>query len=98
MSSEAIVRNVVVTNCHGLHARPCLAIVNTVKGREASVTVRKGSEIADASNFHALMCFAATQGTELVISATGPEAEPVVNRLASLFADEFGISYPMSDA
>ena len=97
MSSEAIVRNVVVTNRHGLHARPCLAIVNTVKERDANVTVRKGSQIADASNFHALMCFAATQGTELVLSATGPEAESVINRLANLFTDEFGISYPVSD-
>ena len=78
-------------------ARPCLAIVNTVKRYKAKVTVHKGSEAADASNIHALMSLAATQGTELVLSATGPDAESVGTTLVNLFAGEFGISYPVSN-
>jgi len=47
----------------------------------------------DASSVLDLMTLAATQGTELVISATGPESTEVLETLARLFADEFGVAY-----
>ena len=94
MSTEAVVRTVVVTNRHGLHARPCLAIVNTVARHQASVTIQKDGEAMDASSVLALMSLGATQGTELVLSATGPDAAEALDTLAHLFLAEFGMSYP----
>ena len=84
---------VVVTNRDGLHARPSLAIVNTVGRYQANVTVQKGSQAGDASSVLDMMSLAATQGTELVLSATGPDAVEVLETLDRLFADEFGVSY-----
>ena len=86
-------RTVVVTNRHGLHARPCLAIVNTVGRHQAQVTVQKNSQSVDASSVLALMSLAANQGTELDILARGPEAAEVLEALDRLFADEFRIAY-----
>jgi phosphocarrier protein HPr len=86
-------RTVVVTNRHGLHARPCSAIVNTVGRHQANVTIQKSSQAVDASSVLDLMTLAATQGTELVISATGPEAAEALETLVRLFADEFGVAY-----
>jgi phosphotransferase system HPr (HPr) family protein len=57
------------------------------------VTIQKDTQTVDASSIHALMSLAAMQGTELVLTATGPEAAHVVDALAYLFATEFGISY-----
>ena len=93
MDSKALVRTVVVTNCHGLHVRPSSAIVDTVGRHKAQVTVRKGGETVDASSVLALLSLTATQGTELVLSARGPEAEEVLEALDDLFANEFGIAY-----
>ena len=86
-------RTVVVTNRDGLHARPCSAIVTAVGRYRANVTVQKGSQVVDASSVLDLMTLAATQGTELVISATGPEAAELMETLVRLFADEFGVAY-----
>ena len=86
-------RTVVVTNSDGLHARPCSAIVNTVGRYRANVTVQKANKVVDASSVLDLMTLAATQGTELVISATGPEAAEVLEALVRAFADEFGVAY-----
>ena len=86
-------RTVVVTNRNGLHARPCSTIVNAVGKHQANVTIQKGSQTADASSILDLMTLAATQGTELVISATGPETVEVMEALVRLFADEFGVAY-----
>jgi phosphocarrier protein HPr len=86
-------RTVVVTNRHGLHARPCSTIVNAVGRHRATVMVQKDNRTVDASSVLDLMTLAATQGTELVISATGPEATEVLETLVRLFADEFGVAY-----
>ena len=87
------VRTVVITNRDGLHARPCSAIVNTVGRYRAKATVQKGNQVVDASSVLDLLTLAATQGTELVISATGPEAAELMEALVRLFADEFGVAY-----
>ena len=90
-------RTVTVTNRHGLHARPCLAIVNTVARHNAKVTIQKDDEAVDASSIYALMALVAGQGTELILSATGPEAAEAVDALDYLFATEFGINYADAD-
>lgn len=86
-------RTVVVTNRDGLHARPCSAIVNTVGRYRADVTVQKGNQVADASSVLDLLTLAATQGTELAISVTGPEAAELMEALVRAFAGEFGVAY-----
>jgi phosphocarrier protein len=93
MNSEASRKTVLVSNAHGLHARPCLAIVNTIGRFQATVTVRKGDETADASSILGLMSLAAPQGTELGLLAEGPEAKEALEALVRLFANEFGIDY-----
>ena len=86
-------RTVVVVNRDGLHARPCLAIVNVVGRHQANVTIQKGSQVVDASSVLDLMTLAATRGTELVVSVTGSETAEVMEALVGLFADEFGVAY-----
>lgn len=84
-------RTIHITNPHGLHARPCLAIVNTVRRYHAQVTVRKNGQTADAASILDLMSLGATQGTELVLAAKGPDAQQALNALAHLLANEFDV-------
>lgn len=86
-------RTVVVNNRHGLHARPCSAIVDTVDRYRAQVTVQKDSQTANGASVLDLLGLAASQGTELKLAATGPDAMDVLEALVGLFAGEFGVSY-----
>ncbi len=85
MLTATCTRTVTVTNVDGLHARPCVAIVKTVSKHQAQVTIHKGSQSVDAGSILDLLSLGATQGTELVLAATGDEAEEALNAVAGLF-------------
>ena len=91
MVNDSAVRKVVVVNPAGLHARPSLAVVQAVRRFRSKVEVRTPRQSVDAGDILQLLGLGATQGTELLLSATGPDAEEVVNHLAELFADGFGL-------
>ena len=90
---EPSTRNVTVTNPHGLHARPSLGIVKTVKKYDAKVTIHRGNHSIDAANMLDLLSLGAAQGTKLVLSASGPQAEEVLDALVHLFDVEFEVEY-----
>lgn len=87
-----------VTNSHGLHARPCVAIVNLSRQYRAAITLRSNGQSASAARILELMSLGAAQGTELTLSAEGPDAEQALEALATLFAHEFEIVYKDSPA
>ena len=93
MSPEASTRTVTITNRHGLHARPSVVIVKTVRKYEAQVTIHKGNLIVDAANILDLLSLGAAQGTELLLSATGRQAEEVLDALTQIFHAEFEVDY-----
>jgi phosphocarrier protein len=70
-----------------------LAIVNTVRRHNAEVTVQRNHQTVSAASILELMSLAATQGTELVLSAQGPDAQAALDSLTHLFANEFDILY-----
>ena len=90
---ETSTRKVTITNAHGLHARPSLIIVKTVKKYDAKVTIGRGNHSIDAANMLDLLSLGAGQGTELVLTASGPHAEEVLAALAHLFDVEFEVEY-----
>jgi phosphotransferase system HPr (HPr) family protein len=84
MLTENATRTVFVTNRQGLHVRVCSAIVTAVKKHRANVTIRRGSQTVDAASILDLLLLAASQGTELVLSAGGSEAEEALEAVAGL--------------
>jgi phosphotransferase system HPr-like phosphotransfer protein len=54
--------------------------------------IQKGSQFADAANVLDLLSLAATHGTELVLTATGPEAEEALEAVAGLFASRIDLA------
>ena len=93
MSTETLTRPVTVTNRHGLHARPAVAIVKTVRKYDAQVTISRGNQVADATSILDLLSFGAEQGTKLLLSAKGRQAKEVLAALAELFDVEFDVDY-----
>ncbi len=91
MSNKKATRSVVVLNPAGLHARPSLAVVNAVRASQSKVQIRGPRETIDAGDILQILGLGATHGTELVLTAVGPDAENILDRLAELFADRFGL-------
>jgi phosphotransferase system HPr (HPr) family protein len=91
MAEKSATRKVTVLNPAGLHARPSLAVVKTVRGSQSKVTVHTPRQTVDAADILQLLGLGATQGTELIFTATGPDAEEVLETLADLFTNCFGL-------
>lgn len=79
------VRSVIVANPHGLHIRACASIVETVSAFNAHATVCRGVLCAEANSILELLMLTAHQGTELILRATGPDADTLLDALAELF-------------
>jgi phosphotransferase system HPr (HPr) family protein len=91
MAGCTATRKIVVLNPAGLHARPSMAIAQTVRGSQSHVEIRTARQTIDASDILQILGLGAPQGTELTLRATGPDAEAVLDRLAEMFADRFGV-------
>lgn len=88
MLTETATRTVRVTHRHGLHMRPCSAIVKAVSKYRAHVTICKGSQTVNAASIFDLLLLTASQGTELLLAAWGPEAEEALEAVAGLLDAE----------
>jgi phosphotransferase system HPr (HPr) family protein len=85
-------RTLTVTHNPGLHARPCLAIVNTVRRFHAKVRISNGKDVADAGEILHLMSLGVPAGTEVTLTATGPDATEALDALVQLFQNNFGFA------
>jgi phosphotransferase system HPr (HPr) family protein len=92
MFGRSATRQVTITHSPGLHARPCLAIVNTVRRFKSKVMIRNGDREADAGDILHIMSLGVPQGTEVLLSASGPDAEEALDALVRLITDNFGFN------
>jgi len=87
------VRNILVQNSLGLHARPAMQFVDAANQFSSNIMVIKGGTEpgeADGKSVMQMIILAAEQGTPLTITAEGDDAESAVAALAKLFDDKFG--------
>ncbi|MCH2136193.1 MAG: HPr family phosphocarrier protein [Phycisphaerales bacterium] len=90
MSQTASI-TVTVPNRLGLHARPAMLFAERAQTHAADVRVRRSDtdELVDGKSIMHLMMLAATKGTELVIEASGTDAQAAVDDLESLVRGGF---------
>jgi len=77
-------RTVTLCNQRGLHARASARFVSEAAKYDAEVRVACDGEAVQADSALELMMFAAGPGTDITISASGPDAEKAVDALADL--------------
>ena len=65
----------------GLHARPATAWVETARAAAGRVRIRHGGEVADGKMMVALLQLGLRPGDRITVSADGPDARAVLNRL-----------------
>ncbi len=91
MVNNHATRKITVLNPAGLHARPSLAVAQTVRRSQSKVQIRTPERMVDAGDILQLLSMGVTQGTELEFEATGPDAEQVLDELSAQFAGRFGL-------
>lgn len=83
-------RLLTIVNTRGLHARASAKFVQCVEKFDAEVSVTKDGNAVSGTSIMGLMMFAAAPGSTILIEATGPDAEAVLDALEALVTDGFG--------
>ena len=86
----AVTRKVRIANKLGFHIRPSRHFSALARSWDAEVTVRNEDRTALADSQLDLLMLCASQGSELEITAKGPQAEEAVDSLVRLVEDMFG--------
>lgn len=79
-----------IRNKLGLHARPSALLAKTAGLFKSSITLTSGSRSVDAKSILGLMTMAMPCGTELTVSAEGPDEKAALESIVELFENRFG--------
>ena len=81
-----------IVNRLGLHARAAAKLVRAATAFRATVRLVRldRSAAADAKSILSVLMLAAARGTELLITADGPDEETALNALSGLIGGGFG--------
>ena len=86
----ALVRELLIVNRKGLHARAAAKFVQTVDRFEAVVTVTRAGETVGGRSIMGLLTLGAAKGTTITVVAHGADAAESLAAIATLVADRFG--------
>ncbi len=90
--SEFVVREVLVVNERGLHARPATQIVQTAARYKADVELERDGQRANGKSVMGMLLLGCARGSTVTVRARGDDAEAAVTAIADLFARRFGES------
>ncbi len=85
-----LVREFEIINKRGLHARASAKFVTTVSSFDAEVHVEKDGMKVGGDSIMGLMMLAASPGCCITVTASGAQAQDVLNALGDMIADKFG--------
>ncbi|HEU4584828.1 MAG TPA: HPr family phosphocarrier protein [Gemmatimonadaceae bacterium] len=83
-------RSVRIVNKNGLHARPAAELVKVASKFQSDITMVRDDLEVNGKSIMGVMMLAAEYGAELLIRASGPDADQAVSELAELVAARFG--------
>ena len=88
-ASPQLVKELLVQNKMGIHARPAAMIVRITNKFKADVFVEKDEEQVNGKSIMGLMMLAAGKGSKVKFLATGDDAPQMLEELEQLFARKF---------
>jgi phosphocarrier protein HPr len=90
LSGEALSLTVRVANKRGLHARASAKFVTLASGLPATITVRKDGQEVVGTSIMGLMMLGAAMGDDIVITASGQDAQSALAAVVELVENRFG--------
>jgi phosphocarrier protein len=88
-SGPSVVRDLVIGNKLGLHARPAAMFVRVANRFASDIQVEKDGEEINGKSIMGLMLLAAGCGSRLKVTVTGGDAEDMIRALEELIARKF---------
>jgi len=79
-----------IINKLGLHARAAAKLVSTASRFSSQVTLKFGSQNADAKSIMSVMMLAAAKGSIISIRCEGADEQQAMQALSDLINDYFG--------
>ncbi len=83
------VKEVLVQNQVGLHARPATFFIQKANEYKSSIWVEKDERKVNAKSLLGVLSLGITKGLRISIVAEGPDEEEAVNELVSLVSSDF---------
>ena len=91
MNDEVTIqKSFTILNELGMHARPAMLLVQSITRLECEVSIEKEGVVADAKSIMGVLTLAAEQGSVIIVSATGVDAQNAVDAMGKLINDKFG--------
>lgn len=84
-----MVREFVILNQYGIHARPAALFVKIASRYDADIQVQKGDNTVSGKSIMGLMTLEASRGAKLTVTTTGPDAEELLDELQELIESKF---------
>ena len=88
-SQEKITREITILNRLGLHARPSAMFVKICNRFKSEIWVEKDGEQINGKSIMGLMMLAAGQGSKLVVTCEGSDAEKALQEIEELILRRF---------
>ena len=88
-TGQAVVKELVVQNKLGIHARPAAMIVRITNKFKSEVFVEKDEEQVNGKSIMGLMMLAAGRGSKVKFIASGEDAPQMLAELEALFTRKF---------
>src|SRR5881392_2054543 len=88
-AGQQMVKELVVQNKMGIHARPAAMVVRITNKFKAEVFVEKDEEQVNGKSIMGLMMLAAGKGSKVKFIATGGDASQMLAEIEALFARKF---------
>ena len=82
-------KTLTVINKLGIHARPAALFVKVAGKFASQISVEKDGETINGKSIMGLMMLAAAQGSKLIVTTDGPDADAALKALEELFRQKF---------
>ena len=89
----ALRRTFVMTNRHGLHARPCAVLIRTLQPFACEIKIECGEATANGNSILGVMSLAAGYGSKLTFTISGSKATGAMAAVQQLFETQFEKAY-----
>ena len=85
-----ITKTSVIQNKAGLHARPAASFTQTASKYQSTITLQKGEKTINPKSILMVLSLGITQGSEVTITAEGPDEAAAIQALVELIESKFG--------
>ncbi|MEW6619035.1 MAG: HPr family phosphocarrier protein [bacterium] len=92
IQTNSLQQTIVIKNKLGLHARAAAAFVKIAHEFQSKIHLKKNTNPGwvDGKSVLSIMTLEASSGSQIIISAQGPDAKQALNKLIQLINDKFG--------